>query len=59
MGHQYVSRPKGVHKPHSMPAAEIRLMYIKVGWIGERKVEPPALRLAPFFDTGPGPDIGR
>lgn len=59
MGHQYVSRSKSAHKPHSMPAAEIRLAFIAVGWIGESKVNPLPLKLVPFFDTGPGPDIGR
>jgi hypothetical protein len=46
-------------KPHNMPAAEIRLLFIAVGWIGERKAKPPTLRMLPVFDRGPGPDIGR
>ena len=60
MAHQYVyGVSRASHKPHNMPAAEIRLLFIAVGWIGERKILPARLKLAPFFDVGPGPDIGR
>jgi len=60
MAHQYVyGVSRASHKPHSMPADEIRLLFIAVGWIGERKVKLPQLRMLPVFDKGPGPDIGR
>lgn len=60
MAHQYVyGVSRSAHKPHSMPAAEIRLLFIAVGWVGERKIQPPTLKAVPFFDTGPGPDVGR
>ena len=60
MAHQYVyGVSRASHKPHNMPADEIRRLFIAVGWIGERKTKPILLRAVPFFDTGPGPDIGR
>ena len=58
MGHNYVNGEKHQTKGFCT-VKEIRALYIKVGWIGEYRVPHPVLRLVPFFDTGPGPDIGR
>ena len=38
---------------------EVTALYIKAGWIGELRVPHPILKLIPFFDRGPGPDVGR
>ena len=59
MGHQYVSRLKGGNIPHNTSAEEIRALFIKAGWIGEYRVPHRFLKAVPFFDTGPGPDLGR
>ncbi len=57
MSNNYVSGAKGSTKPNTLKAEEISELYVKVGWIGKRRVPHPALRIVPFFDKGPG--IGR
>lgn len=59
MGHQYVNGQKNNTKSHNTSAEEIRALFIKAGWIGEYRVPHRFLRVVPFFDTGPGPDLGR
>jgi hypothetical protein len=58
MGHQYVNGAKHQSRPFCSDK-EIRALYIKVGWIGKWRVPHHFLKVVPFFDTGPGPDIGR
>jgi hypothetical protein len=58
MGHQYVSGNKYRSRGFCSDK-EIQELYIKVGWIGKYRVPHRFLRVVPFFDTGPGPDIGR
>jgi len=58
MGHQYVNGQKGQTKGFCS-VKEIRALYIRAGWLGELRVPPPTIRLVPFFDIGPGPDVGR
>ena len=58
MGHQYVNGGRYATKGFCSDK-EIRALYIKVGWIGECRRRPCFLKAVPFFDTGPGPDIGR
>jgi hypothetical protein len=59
MGHQYVSRSKAANKPHNIKSEELTALFIKVGWIGKVRVPHHFLKVVPFFDIGPGPDIGR
>jgi hypothetical protein len=60
MTNNYVAKANRTNqKPHNMPVAEIRKRFIKVGWVGQYRQINPVVRLAPFFDKGPGPDIGR
>ncbi len=58
MGHQYVNGQKGQKRGYASNE-EITAAFIKAGWIGKRRVPHPKMRLVPFFDIGPGPDIGR
>lgn len=58
MGHNYVNGQKGQTRGFCT-VKQIHDLYVKVGWIGELRVPHPTLRLVPFFDTGPGPDLGR
>lgn len=60
MVNNYVAKANRTNqKPHNMPTREIRRYFIMVGWVGQYRQINPVLRVAPFFDIGPGPDIGR
>ena len=37
-----------------MSVKEIRGLYISVGWIGQSREPEKLVRLAPYFDKGPG-----
>jgi hypothetical protein len=54
MANNYVSATKQGSKLSTLKPDEIQVLFIRVGWIGELREKPPAVRLAPFFDKGPG-----
>ena len=59
MGHQYVSRSKAANRPHTASSEELTELFIKAGWIGRLRTPRRNIKLVPFFDIGPGPDVGR
>ena len=60
MTNYYVKNaPKTVRRWHSMKHEEMNRWFKIWGIIGERRQQAPVVRLAPYLDIGPGPDVGR
>jgi len=58
MGHQYVNgKSRAAHKPHNMKGEDITELFVRVGWIGQRRHRLPQLKAVPFFDKGRGPCV--
>jgi hypothetical protein len=49
--HHYVNNnPRTGHRPHLMPAAEIRLAFIGVGWVGKLRQTKPYAKKSLLFE---------
>ena len=60
MTNRYVrSAPKTLMKWHSMEHEEMNRWFRIWGIIGQRRQINPVVALMPYFDRGPGPDVGR